>query len=439
VVLNEGNYSRYAGTVVYVEKKEGNQETKEVATATSEPTATATPEPEATLCPLQELILDEFEMKIGAKSEVWGNGVKKESLDLSKFVWSSSDESIVTVSSDGILYAHAAGEAMLTLKRGDESAARKVNVLPPAEEVASLSFEDTNLTIVVNKVIRMEMEITPKSLKAKDLIWTSSDENVATVSTHGGIVGVAKGKAIITATLPGYLDEKHQIPSASVEVEVVPRPESISCSNDAYVYVGEPIEIDFSVLPVGAESSVEMIARSGLEPTEGNVFCSKTAGLEIIDVNASMASGVQTTASYIALKKEDTFESPFEKAAYTEIIAAAKDSAKQVSACAEVIDTYASVSEHQPKIITKGTALAMQRNNDFWVCVPREAAGMYTHWTVYGCFEHYDQQYITCFDVNYKKVSDVVDYLNAFPCEEEKSIYEIDVANVLENVKTIGQ
>lgn len=70
-------------------------------------------------------------------------------------------------------------------------------------------LEITNITlpksqgVVVGEELDLKINITPEEANVNDIIWSSSDENVATVDANGKIKGISKGECIITATTDG--------------------------------------------------------------------------------------------------------------------------------------------------------------------------------------------------------------------------------------------
>ncbi len=65
--------------------------------------------------------------------------------------------------------------------------------------VVGVSLDRTGATLTVGETVQINAVITPSNATNQELIWTSSNEDVATVDSTGLVTGVATGKANITA------------------------------------------------------------------------------------------------------------------------------------------------------------------------------------------------------------------------------------------------
>ena len=66
-------------------------------------------------------------------------------------------------------------------------------------EVSALSLRDSNFTVKTNEYLQLEATIMPVDASIKDLIWKSSNPEIAIVSDTGQVQGRAPGEATITA------------------------------------------------------------------------------------------------------------------------------------------------------------------------------------------------------------------------------------------------
>ena len=118
--------------------------------------------------------------------------------------WSSSDERVATVSESGLVKAIGAGEAVIcAVTDAGMLAYCKVNV---SKMVDSIRLEPESLTLYLAKYnahgsqqTAFKPVVSPEGSNVK-LIWSSSDETVATVNASGNVTPVGPGTAVITAS-----------------------------------------------------------------------------------------------------------------------------------------------------------------------------------------------------------------------------------------------
>ena len=110
--------------------------------------------------------------------------------------WTSSDESIAKIDSNGIVTGISEGEATITAEVGKCKAICNVTVKIVA--VYSISLGKSSLEIAEGASDTLTATIKPTDATDKTITWTSSDESVATVS-DGVVKAVKEGTAIITA------------------------------------------------------------------------------------------------------------------------------------------------------------------------------------------------------------------------------------------------
>lgn len=126
--------------------------------------------------------------------------------------WFSSNDSVATVSSDGMVTAKKPGRAFVTAGAGNEFATVVVDVY----RIDSLAIKEEYVTLRIGEDTALEMETIPAS-EALNAVWSSSDESVAKVSQDGIVVSEGLGSAVVKAVVDGVVD--------SCEIYVVGEPE----------------------------------------------------------------------------------------------------------------------------------------------------------------------------------------------------------------------
>lgn len=112
--------------------------------------------------------------------------------------WSSSDESIVSVDSQGQVTAIAKGQATVTAHAGGCTAQCSVTVLPPEPESISLNY--TEYTLLAGESFELIVSVNPEDAQYDNIEWESSDNSIATVD-NGKVTAVATGNATVTARI----------------------------------------------------------------------------------------------------------------------------------------------------------------------------------------------------------------------------------------------
>lgn len=112
--------------------------------------------------------------------------------------WSSDNPSVATVDTNGNVTAHSAGDVTITATGtyGGSSATCGITVV--AKGVESVTLPYRTLYLAKEGVTIVNASITPSDASIKQVTWSSSNKNVATVDNQGMIHGIAPGTAIIT-------------------------------------------------------------------------------------------------------------------------------------------------------------------------------------------------------------------------------------------------
>ena len=204
-----------------------------IAASTSDPTKTeaCTVTVAAAEIPITGLFMNPTSLVMEVrKSQRLEVGITPSNASNQTLEWSSSDEKVATVGSDGTVTPQSPGKVTITAKSTDGSGKEAFCEI----EVSGITLSPTSAQLVVNESLSMEF---PTFGNAKGAIsWSSSNPSVASAS-NGKITGHYPGKATITATVynTGY--------KASCEVTVV---EDVAEAINRSLRAGE--KLDFSGL-----------------------------------------------------------------------------------------------------------------------------------------------------------------------------------------------
>ncbi len=121
-------------------------------------------------------------------------------IDENTLEWSSKNDEIATVSNKGLVTPHKAGKTVITVKTqdGSFSAECAVTVNQAAERL--VMDKDTLALMAGGRTGELTARLQPDGVVNRKITWTSSEENVATVSDNGIVTPIAAGQTTITAT-----------------------------------------------------------------------------------------------------------------------------------------------------------------------------------------------------------------------------------------------
>ena len=112
-------------------------------------------------------------------------------------IWTSNNSYVATVSSTGLVTGLSGGRAIISAVSGVKIATLQISVGIP---VTGVTMTPKASTIKIWETKQLVATALPSNSSRKSVSWSSSQNNVATVSASGLVTAVAKGSAVITAT-----------------------------------------------------------------------------------------------------------------------------------------------------------------------------------------------------------------------------------------------
>ena len=153
--------------------------------------------------PVTSVALDKSELSLltGNTGALTATVMPADATDKS-VTWTSSDESIATVSNVGLVRGAKAGKATITVttKDGGKTASCAVTVTDPVIRVTAVSLNKTSTELTEGGSETLAATVAPANATDKTISWTSSNTAVATVSADGKVQAVKAGTAVITVT-----------------------------------------------------------------------------------------------------------------------------------------------------------------------------------------------------------------------------------------------
>lgn len=115
--------------------------------------------------------------------------------------WASDNTDVATVDEDGLVTAVKAGTATITVSvkgQPEIKATCTITVKSSAIAVTKLTLSESSAEVSVGKTLPLSCTIEPTNATNKELVWSTSDETIATVDAQGVVTGVKAGTVTIT-------------------------------------------------------------------------------------------------------------------------------------------------------------------------------------------------------------------------------------------------
>lgn len=226
---------------------------------------------------VKEIILNHTEASVVRGSELQLTATVLPENALEKTVqWSSDKKAVAVVDQTGLVKALSVGTANISAEAGGKKAVciLTVTAVPVESIVISLADDETGaavnaLDLIRTKEAKFKATVTPeKALEEYSLVWSSSDDKIATVSDDGVVTAVSKeGVAEISVTV-GDKTEK-------CTVTAKPRPvDFILCEETSKsLKVGDKWQVPLAVSPAdnddtiiwaSSDESVAVVGETGL-------------------------------------------------------------------------------------------------------------------------------------------------------------------------------
>ena len=180
-----------------------------------------------------ELSTQDIELFVGDSIDVDATALDVDGNEIpdATFVWSIADESIATVDDEGVVLSVAEGETTLTVNSDGVEASTSVTVRPvPVDSVEITPSGDQTIQVGSSS---LDLDATAfdaddNELTGRDVIWTSTNDSIASVDADGIVTGVAVGGPIditaeisgVTASVAVTVQEGNQAPTADAGADV---------------------------------------------------------------------------------------------------------------------------------------------------------------------------------------------------------------------------
>lgn len=209
-------------------------------------------------------------------------------------VWSSADESIATVSQEGLVTGVNGGKTTVTVTCKEYSATCQVKVREAAIGV-ELDITEADLKVGVDQ-LQLTAIVDPSNSIDYDLDWTTSDEAVAVVSEKGLVTPVGPGEATITVTV----DRTHQ---AACVVRVTQPAEGVFLNKtELKIQLGTSATLEATVQP--ATTNVKDLKWTSSNPAVASVDANghvSALALGTADITVTTVDGGHTAVCKVTV------------------------------------------------------------------------------------------------------------------------------------------
>jgi uncharacterized protein YjdB len=154
--------------------------------------------------------------------------------------WSSSNTSLATVSSSGLVSALGAGSVTITATSEGKSGTSALTLVAAPVPVASVTVSPGTANVIVGQTVQLTAttkDANNNVLTGRTITWSSSSTSIATVSSAGLVSGMAAGTATITATSEGKSG------TSTITVTVMPVATVTITPTPASVNVGQTVQL----------------------------------------------------------------------------------------------------------------------------------------------------------------------------------------------------
>ena len=170
-----------------------------------------------------------------------------------EIVWTSSDEKIAAVDSDGVVTALSSGTVTITASLESDASISASTQLRMAEHVKAVELAETELTLLTGSEKAegtLQVNIIPEDAEIREMKYESSDPAVVEVDEAGVLHAVAPGEATIQVTSQDEACKESAVCTVTVRQGV----SAIVLNEESKdLYVKEKLKLSAEVSPEDAE------------------------------------------------------------------------------------------------------------------------------------------------------------------------------------------
>lgn len=218
---------------------------------------------------------------------------------VSQLTWSSSNPAIASVNEAGLVSALTVGETVLTAKsiEGAKVITKTLNVVDIL--VGSITITNQKSTLTTGDILMLGTTFLPIDASVKRVIWSSSNDNIANVTSDGLVTAIYPGLVTITASA---IDGSGISASFNMEVLKIPVQSISIAEGNVSMPKGTSRTLSANILPNNAtfkdvtwsssDQTIVSVSPSGILNAllQGNVTITMTStddGTKIASINVA--------------------------------------------------------------------------------------------------------------------------------------------------------
>lgn len=219
--------------------------------------------------------------------------------------WISSDETIATVSKEGIVTALSDGDVTITVSLGSLKDECKIKVKPI--NVTGIVLNKQTVKLDRLSSFQLEAYVQPENAKNRKVAWKSSNENIASVDATGIVSAKSVGKAVISAiSQDGNFEAKCEVDVTPISINtiyIITKEGYLSNEYSIDIPLNSEYSIKYEIDPINADNKEVSImsGNSNIASCDNNVIKGKSVGTTKVTIKTIDGGH---TATYIVNVKD---------------------------------------------------------------------------------------------------------------------------------------
>lgn len=250
-----------------------------------------------------KLSSNDVKLNIGGKYQVTATVYPEDVVQ--SISWSSQNNSVATVSDDGLITAIDYGDTQILATAIDGT--NKIIYVSVMEEeipIKSIKLND-NISIKQGERKKIGITIEPKNATNQEIEWSSSNEEILKVDQNGTVEGLTVGSAVVTAKTTNGLTSNTLIKVTKQE-KTVAVTDLVLSSSSTTISVGSSVNINTKIVPSNATNKkiTWSTSDSSIATISNGMVYGKSAGAVIITAttNNRISRQIQIVVNPVTIK-----------------------------------------------------------------------------------------------------------------------------------------